>query len=63
MEIKLDTKADALYIRVKKGKVFKTITQDEALLDVDEKGDLLGIEILNYSKVVLGSVERIPLPA
>ena len=52
MEIKLDTTADALYIRLKKGKVHRTVpTKDNYLVDVDKKGDVVGIEILNYSQI------------
>ncbi len=50
MEIKLDTQADALYIRTKKGKVYKTIAHDSYILDIDAKGEVIGIEVLNYSK-------------
>lgn len=53
MQIKLDTPADALYIRVTKTRVQKTIpTSDSFLVDVDHKGNVIGIEILNYSKIV-----------
>lgn len=74
MNIKLDTIADALYIKIKKGKVHKTIVQGSFLVDVDKNGKPVGIEVLNYSKTVpqkserlsvfLGdSPKRIPLPA
>ena len=53
MEIKLDTKADALYIRLKKDKAHRTVsTKDNYLIDLDKKGNVVGIEVLNYSKVV-----------
>ena len=52
MEIKFDTKADALYIRLKKEKVYRTMsTKDNYLIDLDKKGNVIGIEILNYSKI------------
>jgi uncharacterized protein YuzE len=52
MEIKLDTKADALYIRLKKGKVYKTVENERSyLVDLDKKGAVLGIEVLHYSQI------------
>ncbi len=58
MEIKLDKAVDALYIKIKKGKVHKTIARDAFLIDVDKKGGLIGIEVLNYSKAVPKKLER-----
>ncbi len=53
MQIKLDTAADALYIKIKKGKVEKTLNKEDSfLIDLDKKGKVLGFEILNYSKTV-----------
>jgi len=55
MDISFDKKADALYIEFRKGKFGsnKKIDQD-TVIDLDEKGKLLGIEFLSASK-------RIPL--
>jgi len=51
MNIEYDKKADAKYIRFKKGKVAKTIEKKPWLLfDYNEIGEVLGMEILNYSK-------------
>lgn len=50
MEIKFDTQVDALYIRLKKGRIHKTISHGNFILDVDRRGNVLGIEVLNYSK-------------
>ncbi len=51
MNIEYDKKADAKYIRFKKGKVTKTIEKKPWLLfDYNEDGEVLGMEILNYSK-------------
>ncbi len=52
MRIKYDKSADALYITLKKGSVAKTKEQKSYLADYDKKGDLLGLEILKYSKKV-----------
>jgi uncharacterized protein YuzE len=52
MKVKLDKKADALYITFKEGEIYNTIPQgDYCIVDVDKKGDILGLEILNYSKI------------
>lgn len=50
MEIKFDIKADALYIRLKKGKVYKTTRRDNLIVDLDRNRDVIGIEVLNCSK-------------
>lgn len=45
-----DKSVDALYISLKRGKVSNTQEQDGYIADYDKNGDLLGLEILNYSK-------------
>ena len=72
MQIKMDINADALYIKLKKGKISKTKNKGDYLVDYDKKGNLLGFEVLNFSKKVprgeresvsvIGN-QRIPLPA
>ena len=52
MQISLDPKADALYIKITSGKIHKTVPHNSYLVDVDKKGVVVGIEVLNYSKVV-----------
>ncbi len=50
MKATYNKEADAMSIRVKSGKVFKTIEiSDSILVDVDKKGRALGIEILFVS--------------
>lgn len=73
MRVTYDKEADALYIGLKRGRIKKTIEKDESfLIDVDAKGDVVGFEILNYSKAVPQKEERlsittetkkIPIPA
>ena len=47
MFIEYDSEAQAVYIKVKAGKVVKTIEyKDNLLIDLDDKGVLLGVEIL-----------------
>ena len=53
MEISLDLKADALYIKFQEGKFAKNKRIDEdTIIDLDAKGRLLGIEMLNVTKKV-----------
>jgi len=55
MEIKIDLKADALYIRFQKGKFAKNkVIDEDTIVDFDKKGRLLGIEMLNIT-------QRVPL--
>ncbi len=50
MKAAYDKEADAMNIRVKSGKVYKTLEiSDSILVDVDKKGRALGIEILFFS--------------
>lgn len=51
MKITFDEKADALYIQFQKGNVKKTHkVKDGILIDIDNKGHLFGIEILDISR-------------
>ena len=53
MEISLDLKADALYIKFHEGRFAKNKRiDDDTIIDLDAKGRLLGIEILNVTKKV-----------
>jgi uncharacterized protein YuzE len=68
MNIAYDKIADALYIRFKEGKVKTTIeVADDMLHDLDAKGGVLGIEVLNASRrlslkeLELGAEHGIPL--
>lgn len=52
MKINYDKSVDALYIELGRGKVSKTIEKKDGLLvDLDKKGGILGIEVLDYSKI------------
>ena len=51
MHIKYDKEADALYIKLNSVKTSKTIELGKSfLIDLDKKKNIIGIEILNYSK-------------
>jgi len=56
MRIEVDKEADAAFVYFKEisaGEVAKTISLNKNLnVDLDSKGKLLGIEILNASKVI-----------
>ena len=51
MEIKYDKEADAIYIKLKDGEFGKNkVVEKDIIIDLDKKGDILGIEILSVSK-------------
>ncbi len=51
MRIEYDPKADALYLRLFKGKVAETKPVGKnAYVDLDKKGNALGIEVLFFGK-------------
>jgi len=53
MKISYDKMADALYIYLRKGKVAKTIkVTSRLLIDVDKRGNVLGIEMLDVSRQI-----------
>ena len=48
MKLEYDKEVDALYIRIEETYIHKTQELDEGInLDFDEKGKLIGLEILN----------------
>ncbi|MBI2580182.1 DUF2283 domain-containing protein [Candidatus Woesearchaeota archaeon] len=47
MKIRYDPDADAMYITLREGEVHRTSEVDKnTIIDFDEKGDVVGIEIL-----------------
>ena len=51
MKITIDKDADAMYIELRQGKFSKNKEIDpRTILDLDAKGDILGIELLDASK-------------
>jgi len=72
MKINYDKSVDALYIEFKGSKSAKTLEKDDnVLVDFDKKGNVVGIEILHYSKIapvkerleISAGPKKIPLPA
>ena len=50
MNINYDKIADAIYFKMKEGKVEKTLEMNDRLIvDLDKKGNVLGIELLDAS--------------
>lgn len=50
MKITYDKVANAAYMTLRKGKVAKTVEMsDSVIIDLDRKGNLLGIEMLDAS--------------
>jgi|CryBogDrversion2_1035201.scaffolds.fasta_scaffold105456_2 uncharacterized protein YuzE len=50
MKFNYDTIADAAYLNVNKGKVAKTVEMNNGVIvDLGKKGNIIGIEILNFS--------------
>ena len=51
MEITYDKEADAMYIKFREGKFAKNKKIDDfTILDIDEEGNILGIELLEVSR-------------
>jgi len=50
-ELRYDKEADALYIRVRRGVIAESReVAPGIIIDLDEKGRILGIEVLDFSK-------------
>lgn len=53
MNTKYDKSADAVYIKLKSGKVAKTLRlENQLIVDLDKKSNILGLEILNASSQI-----------
>lgn len=53
MKMQYDKKENAVFIELAKGKYYKTRkVSDVVLVDEDEKGKILGIEILDATKTI-----------
>ncbi len=51
MEISYDKEADAMYIEFREGEFAKNKKVDDfTIIDLDKKGNILGIELLDVSK-------------
>lgn len=49
--VKYDSLADALYIRVRNGDIADSLEiRDNVIVDFDQNGEVLGIEVINFSK-------------
>ena len=53
MKIEYDKIADAMYLYLKKAKIYKTVKmQDRLVVDVDRKGNIIGMEVLDVSSQI-----------
>lgn len=53
MEINYDQQADAIYIEFRKGEFAKNKKIDDCtIIDLDEDGNILGIELLEVSRTI-----------
>ena len=58
MRLKVDTESDALYFRLDESEIIESEeVEPGVILDFNDKGDVVGIEILNISKRV--ALERL----
>ena len=63
MQVNFDKSADALYIKLKRGRVKKTFARgDNFIVDLDSKGNILGFEILQYSKIIATGKKQLAVP-
>ncbi|AIU70508.1 MULTISPECIES: DUF2283 domain-containing protein [Thermococcus] len=59
MKVRYDPQGDILYIEVSPSKVAETVEIDEDILvDYDESGNIVGIEIWRAREVLLGEIMR-----
>ncbi len=51
LKVSYDRVADALYIRLREGKVADSVELNEGMIvDLNERGEIVGLEIINFSK-------------
>ena len=59
-QISLDEEAGALYIKLKNGKIAKTLeSEDLMLIDLDDEGKVIGIEVLTSNKEILRALQEL----
>jgi len=63
MTITFDFEARALYVKIKDGKIAKTVEfSQETFVDLDSKGHLLGVEMLSPGKLTIHKKTRVLAP-
>ena len=63
MTITFDSEAKALYVKIKEGKVARTIEfSPETFVDLNSKGHLLGVEMLNPGNLTIQKKTRVSAP-
>lgn len=60
MIVSYDSLAEAVYIKIKpEGKVHRTVEfAPETFVDLDENGDLIGVELLNPGQLILKRIGK-----
>lgn len=60
MKLTIDQEANAVYLKLKEGKILKTQKIGKGInADLDEEGEVLGIEIYNLKNVDTNSIETL----
>lgn len=60
MKVEYDDESNILYLRLREGKIVETrLLAEDVYVDVDENGDILGIEIWNASRNIIEELARV----
>jgi len=60
MKVEYDDESNILYLKLREGKIAETrLLAEDVYVDVDENGDILGIEIWNASRNVIEELARV----
>jgi len=60
MKVEYDDESNILYLKLREGKIVETrLLAEDVYVDVDENGDILGIEIWNASRNIIEELARV----
>ena len=60
MKVEYDDESNILYLKLREGKIAETrLLAEDVYVDVDENGDIVGIEIWNASRNVIEELARV----
>ncbi len=60
MKVEYDDESNILYLKLREGKIVETrLLAEDVYVDVDENGDILGIEIWNVSRNIIEELARV----
>ena len=55
-----DGRAEAMYIKFRKNKIYRTVEfSDTTLIDLDRRGNIIGVEMLSPGRVTAKELERV----